>query len=446
MTTPRQDETLTTTPRSRVWRVIRVILFGAAFTIAVVLGVIIPLLVSVFALKISLPLAIACWIALSLLVVWALVAGVQALRLRRSPKRQQVVKYRSPYVVAIATTAALGVLAGVTVLAPVPGTSTASAPIDPKFWDLDTGSRIGYWEFESTGPEMSDIPIVFLHGGPGGFVLPNNFDLFPQLTASGHDVYMFDQAGAGFSSDLANDEYTQRRYLADIDAIRIEIGAEKIIVIGHSAGGYLAEAYTANYPERVDKTILMAPGTYDPDPAMAEANYADLQAVAEIDPEAGTRDPGNTALQSAVDSSPRLMASIVIGGPVGLDAGANLMSQDETRRLTSSVLDVSGGLNMVANLALAADYAANWDDTLEKLSTASIPTLLVRSQWDFVGWPGQRAYRDANPDSAVVYIPHGEHAAWVSAPTQTLDALMNFLTDQPQPLYTGDENPALVTE
>ena len=445
-TTQRHDERRSATARPRGWQVVRTILFGAAFTIAVVLGIIIPVVVSLFALKISLALAIACWIALSLLIVWALVAGVQALRLRRSPKRRPIATYRAPIVVAIATTAALGMLAGVTILAPVPGMSTASAPIEPKFWDLDTESRIGYWKFESTAPETLDTPIVYLHGGPGGHSLPSDFKLMPKLAETGHDTYMFDQAGGGFSSDLENDEYTQERSLADIEAIRTEIGAEKVILVGQSAGGYLAEAYAANYPQRVEKNILISPGVFDPSPEAAEVNNADLAAQAKVDPEQGDRNTANDDLKAVIGSSKRATASFVIREYLGPEAAANLLSQDDSRRLTATGLGIASGLNVAANLALVADFRANWTDTLEKVSTASIPTLLVRAQWDFIGWPGQREYRDANPDSVVVYIPNGEHTPWENAPTETYDALKNFITDEPQPVYTGDENPALATD
>jgi pimeloyl-ACP methyl ester carboxylesterase len=67
---------------------------------------------------------------------------------------------------------------------------------------------------------------------------------------AGFDVYAYDQIGAGRSARLADVKaYTVARHVADLEAIRTTIGAEKIVLIGNSWGGTLAANYLAAHPE-----------------------------------------------------------------------------------------------------------------------------------------------------------------------------------------------------
>jgi proline iminopeptidase len=47
--------------------------------------------------------------------------------------------------------------------------------------------------------------------------------------------------------------------IADIERIRQILGEEKLILIGHSWGGFLASLYAAEFPEHVEKMILISP-------------------------------------------------------------------------------------------------------------------------------------------------------------------------------------------
>ncbi len=101
------------------------------------------------------------------------------------------------------------------------------APVEgQRFWELPTGSRIAYVRVPAEG-DVREIPIIFLHGGPGTPDMKGDSEYFGKLAQDGFDVYIYDEVGTGRSSRLEDPRsYTLERDVADLEAIREEIGAE----------------------------------------------------------------------------------------------------------------------------------------------------------------------------------------------------------------------------
>jgi len=141
---------------------------------------------------------------------------------------------------------------------------------DQRFWELPTGSRIAYLRVPAEG-RVREAPIIFLHGGPGVPDMRGDSEYFGRLARDGFDVYVYDRVGRGRSSRLDDPRgYTLERDVADLEAIREKIGAERIVLIGHSYGGTLAAAYASSHPKRVAKIVLSSPG--DPSPSAGGAS------------------------------------------------------------------------------------------------------------------------------------------------------------------------------
>jgi proline iminopeptidase len=98
------------------------------------------------------------------------------------------------------------------------------------------------------------IPIVFLHGGPGGGCEPRNRCFFDPARFR---IVLFDQRGAGRSTPHAElaDNNTQA-LVADTETVREELGIGRWAVFGGSWGSTLALAYAEAHPERVIELIL----------------------------------------------------------------------------------------------------------------------------------------------------------------------------------------------
>ena len=152
---------------------------------------------------------------------------------------------------------------------------TAGLNLDPhsmdshgSYFQVEPGIRVYH---ESLG-DVGKPTILVVHGGPG----------FPMRAATSglsalgqsHQIHLYDQRGCG-NSTKPFDRFTGGNYyanmktlegklgigaqLADIERIRRILRREKLILLGHSFGAFLAALYAAEFPERVEALVLVAP-------------------------------------------------------------------------------------------------------------------------------------------------------------------------------------------
>jgi proline iminopeptidase len=107
--------------------------------------------------------------------------------------------------------------------------------------------------YEQSGNPQG-LPVVFLHGGPGGGTNPDYRRFFDPAA---YRIVLFDQRGSGKSTPHANlEENTTWHLVADIEQIREHLGIESWVVFGGSWGSTLALAYAQTHPERARALIL----------------------------------------------------------------------------------------------------------------------------------------------------------------------------------------------
>lgn len=107
--------------------------------------------------------------------------------------------------------------------------------------------------FEESGNPRG-IPVILLHGGPGGGSSP----LMRRLhDPAAYRIVVFDQRGCGRSTPHAElAENTTWDLVSDIEALRCHLGIEQWQVFGGSWGSTLALAYAQTHPERVSSLVL----------------------------------------------------------------------------------------------------------------------------------------------------------------------------------------------
>jgi proline iminopeptidase len=98
------------------------------------------------------------------------------------------------------------------------------------------------------------IPVVFLHGGPGGGLIPLYRQFFDPKA---YHIVLFDQRGSGASKPHAElRENTTWDLIHDIETLREKFGIDKWFVFGGSWGSTLSLAYAETHPDRCSGLIL----------------------------------------------------------------------------------------------------------------------------------------------------------------------------------------------
>ncbi len=123
-------------------------------------------------------------------------------------------------------------------------------PFDQRMVDMGDGHRI-YVE-QCGNPD--GIPVVILHGGPGGGCSPAMRRYFDPKA---YRMILFDQRGCGRSRPTASVENnTTWDLVADIERLRVLFDIDEWIAFGGSWGATLALIYAQTHPDRVSRLVL----------------------------------------------------------------------------------------------------------------------------------------------------------------------------------------------
>jgi len=130
-----------------------------------------------------------------------------------------------------------------------------SGPIVPGPGTFQTEGVTIWYEVRGEGPKA---PLVLVNGGPGFDHTYLTFtDVWDRLSRTRRVVF-YDQRGNGKSSPLTQGQPCGlAEQIADLEALRVHLGFEKMDLLGGSWGGYLAMAYAARHPERILHLILV---------------------------------------------------------------------------------------------------------------------------------------------------------------------------------------------
>jgi proline iminopeptidase len=267
--------------------------------------------------------------------------------------------------------------------------------------------------YRITRPDKG-IPLVVLHGGPGGTSC-----YFSRLE-SGVDqtVVTYDQLGSG-RSGRPNDPslWNVDRFVEELDVLRKSLGLKRMHLMGHSWGASLAAAYvlkkgTTGIESLILSSPLLSTSDWIRDAQMLKKQLPlPTQRILERHEAAGTTD------------SPEYHEA----------------EQEYTNRFVRRAARVSNP-DCVESLPNRQIYQQIWGptefhatgtlksfDVTSQFSKLKLPVLLIVGEFDEATPATAERYQKQIPGSKLVVIPGAAHAQLNDNPDAALSALRSFL-------------------
>lgn len=249
-----------------------------------------------------------------------------------------------------------------------------------------------------TKVEGDGNPLILLHSYWGSHVL---FDRLAALLSAKMRVIRIDLPGHGKSGTPPGD-YTFEKFATVLNGLltRLDID-EKVSIVGHSMGGYVAMAFAAKYPERIASLVLMH----------SPAKAADFKSIKLREREGRFLQKGKKELLLQV-TIPSNFAPENIGY---MEEAFALLNQ------TSNQLTVEGALRSI----YAINQRAN---SLGVLKTARYPILIVIGKLDKV-YSAVEQLDEARqiPKAEVMILNHSGHLGFIEEEDLVIKRLENFL-------------------
>lgn len=282
-------------------------------------------------------------------------------------------------------------------------------------WYLDAGNDCRLYVTEYG---VGDT-LVVVHGGWGAehsYLL----DAFAGLEDRHHLVF-YDQRGS-LRSPCPDSLVSVDAHVADLERLREELGIERMTLVSHSMGTYLANAYLARHPDRVGTVVLLAAvllPTSEEDAALyaeqqkAARDFFERPAKAAEIREEGLDRPD--AELSDRESTHKWRISF---------AAVNLFHVDRWREQRGGQVFYDQGAGSAAGRSMDPEA-----DFLDDLGAHPYPITVIMGDHDFADM-GLRLYRrwfDGLGNVELVELEDAGHVAWIDRPQAFREALERAL-------------------
>ena len=304
-------------------------------------------------------------------------------------------------------------------------------PVNSDMWLVESGIELAHF----TAGEGRNVLII--HGGPGEpFTQPMSG--LESLTNEFRFHY-YDQRGCGESTRPIDRFESPNMYenmmtldrslglgaqLADIERIRQILGDEKLILIGHSWGGFLASFYAAEFPEHVEALILISPANtlVMPQPDADSDLFAAVRARLPVEEQAEF----DKFMKEYMNFNALFQKSDAELVAMNEEFGKYYLQVVETPVPTLPKQGKPGGW-MVWAQYISMGQRHDYRSALENVTA---PVLVIHGADDLQSESASRLYSDVFPNSQFVIIENATHFAFEEQPEKFAAIVKEFLESQ----------------
>jgi pimeloyl-ACP methyl ester carboxylesterase len=249
--------------------------------------------------------------------------------------------------------------------------------------------------------------------------------VLPRLVASGHEVIAPDMPGAG-GSERQRGDHSLGAHASVLRDFLTAIDREPVTVVGHSLGGGMAMQFSYQFPELVERLVLVDSGGLgrEVSPLIRAALLPGAEqflALANAD-----------EVRSAIGAMGRFLDT------VGLKAGSDI---SEALRGVGSLQDPDRRAAFVRTARSVISLAGQRVSANDKLYLAEhVPTLIVWGERDRL-IPVDHAYdaHKAMPGSRLELFPDAGHFPMLDDPERFTHLLTNFIAGTEPAVNDRDE-------
>lgn len=279
--------------------------------------------------------------------------------------------------------------------------------------------------------------VLIIHGGPGEpFTQPMSG--LASLT-SDFRFHYYDQRGCGESTRPIDRFESSNMYenmmaldqslglgaqIADIERIRQILGDDKLILIGHSWGGFLASLYATEFPEHVEALILISPANTlaMPQPDADSDLFAIVRAGLPVEEQAEF----DEFMKEYLDFNGLFQKS---------DAELVAMNEQFGKyylRVVKTPIPTLPRQGKPGGWMVWAQYISMGQrhDYRYALKDVTAPVLVIHGADDLQSESASRLYSDTFPNSQFVTIENATHFAFEEQPEQFATIIKEFLESQ----------------
>lgn len=268
------------------------------------------------------------------------------------------------------------------------------------------------------GTAHATVPLVVLHGGPGG-----NHWVF-ERTAGIHleqhrTVVYHEQRGCGRSeAPLDPSSYSLELLVEDVRALIDWLGVPAVDLLGYSFGGGLALEVASVEPERVRRVVVQAPVLHLSDPVITRSQIAGLTWAASDEIQRQIRRLNLPDLNARLDA---------IWSLVDVETIDRFLFQSAVHALQNRTGWEESGLMNTGELAQALRDQPG-PTVADHLPEVRVPVLVVSGRYDRnVPLSHSRLVADQLPQAELVVFEHSAHFPDIEETELFVGTVLGFL-------------------